>query len=138
MHLDCVFSILGDDCCLMLDEMMGPESPSRRLVDEWTRSAADGRYECTRRDVEFSEFMREEGYHIIPIAAADQLVRRRGRSFSSPAPWDKAWSLPDVCEGVLACCEGESLAERHVWQPCCWSSCKALSWLVHATQAKAV
>ena len=36
MHLDCVFSILGDDCCLMLDEMMGPESPSRRLVDEWT------------------------------------------------------------------------------------------------------
>ena len=37
MHLDCVFSILGDDCCLMLDEMMGPESPTRRLVDEWTR-----------------------------------------------------------------------------------------------------
>ena len=37
MHLDCVFSILGDDCCLMLDEMMGADSPTRRLVDEWTR-----------------------------------------------------------------------------------------------------
>ena len=75
MHLDCVFSILGDDCCLMLDEMMGAESPSRRLVDEWTRTGAEGRYECTRSDVEFSEFMRDEDYHIIPIAAADQLVR---------------------------------------------------------------
>lgn len=29
MHLDCVFSILGDDVCLMLDEMMGEESPTR-------------------------------------------------------------------------------------------------------------
>ena len=74
MHLDCVFSILGDDCCLMLDEMMGSASPSRRLVDEWTRTP-EGRYECTRRDVEFAEFMQDEGYHIIPIAAADQLVR---------------------------------------------------------------
>ena len=29
MHLDCVFSILGDDVCLMLDEMMGEGSPTR-------------------------------------------------------------------------------------------------------------
>ena len=29
MHLDCVFSLLGDDVCLMLDEMMGEESPTR-------------------------------------------------------------------------------------------------------------
>ncbi len=37
MHLDCVFSILGDDVCLMMDEMMGADSPTRRLVDEWTQ-----------------------------------------------------------------------------------------------------
>lgn len=37
MHLDCVFSILGDDVCLMMDEMMGKDSPTRRLVDEWTQ-----------------------------------------------------------------------------------------------------
>ena len=74
MHLDCVFSILGDDCCLMLDEMMGERSPTRRLVDEWTRTP-DGGYELTRQGVEFSEYMRGEGYHIIPIKAADQLVR---------------------------------------------------------------
>ena len=29
MHLDCVFSLLGDDVCLMLDEMMGEGSPTR-------------------------------------------------------------------------------------------------------------
>ena len=28
MHLDCVFSILGDDVCLMLEEMMGEASPT--------------------------------------------------------------------------------------------------------------
>ncbi len=37
MHLDCVFSIVGDDVCIMMDEMMGESSPTRRLVDEWVR-----------------------------------------------------------------------------------------------------
>ena len=40
MHLDCVFSIIGDDCCIMMDEMMGEESPTRRLVDEWVQVRA--------------------------------------------------------------------------------------------------
>ena len=74
MHLDCVFSILGDDCCLMLNEMMGEDSPTRRLVDEWTRTP-DGGYELSRQGMEFSAYMRNEGYYIIPIKAADQLVR---------------------------------------------------------------
>ena len=95
MHLDCVFSILGDDCCLMLDEMMGPASPSRRLVDEWARNA-EGRYECTRRDVEFAGFMEDEGYHIIPIAAADQLVRgvsSEGFLLSQRMSASRAWHI---------------------------------------------
>jgi len=29
MHLDCVFSILSDDCVLMLEDMVGPDSPTR-------------------------------------------------------------------------------------------------------------
>lgn len=37
MHLDCVFSIIGDDVCIMMDEMMGEDSPTRRLVDEWVQ-----------------------------------------------------------------------------------------------------
>jgi arginine deiminase len=32
MHLDCVFSLLSDSCCLMLEDIMGDKSPKRRLV----------------------------------------------------------------------------------------------------------
>lgn len=42
MHLDCVFSILGDKCCIMLEEMLGAESKTRRLVDEYSRHPSTG------------------------------------------------------------------------------------------------
>ena len=74
MHLDCVFSILGDDVCLMMEEMMGADSPTKRLVDEWSRDEATGGYNLTRQNVEFSEFMEGEGYKIVPIKAEHQLV----------------------------------------------------------------
>lgn len=75
MHLDCVFSILGDDICLMLEEMIGEKSKTKRLVDEYTRDAATGTYSLSRENVEFSQYLRENGYHIIPIKAEHQLVR---------------------------------------------------------------
>lgn len=34
-----------------------------------------GKYELSREKVEFSQYMREEGYHIIPIKPEHQLVR---------------------------------------------------------------
>ena len=74
MHLDCVFSILGDNVCLMMEEMMGEDSPTKRLVDEWSRDEATGGYNLTRQNVEFSEFMQGEGYKIVPIKAEHQLV----------------------------------------------------------------
>ncbi|KAK9833540.1 hypothetical protein WJX81_003550 [Elliptochloris bilobata] len=74
MHLDCVFSILGDDVCLMLEEMMGDYSPTRRLVDEYTRPEPGKPYELSRQGVEFAAYMRNNGYHIIPVAGADQLL----------------------------------------------------------------
>lgn len=74
MHLDCCFSILGDSVCLMLDEMMGEESPTRRLVDEYARSGPGAPYELKRSGVEFAAYMRSEGYTIIPVKAEDQLV----------------------------------------------------------------
>lgn len=43
MHLDCVFSILGDKCCIMLEEMIGQESKTRRLVDEYSRDPKSGK-----------------------------------------------------------------------------------------------
>lgn len=72
MHLDCVFSLLSDTCCIMLDEMMGEEAPTRRLVDEYVRGA-DGKYVLGQQGVEFSAYMRANGFHIIPIPAKDQL-----------------------------------------------------------------
>lgn len=34
-----------------------------------------GKYELSREKIEFSQYMREEGYHIIPIKPEHQLVR---------------------------------------------------------------
>jgi arginine deiminase len=47
MHLDCVFSVLGKDLVLMLEEIMGEDSPTRRLVDEYVRGP-DGKYKLAR------------------------------------------------------------------------------------------
>ncbi len=80
MHLDCVFSILGDDVCLMMEEMMGADSPTKRLVDEWSRDEQTGGYNLTRQNVEFSEFMQGEGYKIVPIKAEHQLVSEAASS----------------------------------------------------------
>lgn len=73
MHLDCVFSVLSDSCCIMLENIMGEASPTRRLVDEYTRDQDTGKYKLTREGVEFSAFIRGEGYAIIPISHEHQL-----------------------------------------------------------------
>lgn len=72
MHLDCVFSVISDTVCIMLEEMMGANSPTRRLADEYTKGP-DGKYTLSKQGVEFSEYMRDNGYHIIPIKARHQL-----------------------------------------------------------------
>lgn len=48
MHLDCVFSVLSEKCCIMLETIMGHDSPTRRLVDEYIRNAATGKYSLAR------------------------------------------------------------------------------------------
>ena len=48
MHLDCVFSIVSDNVCIMLEEMMGENSPTRRLVDEYTKVRSVGWYSLGR------------------------------------------------------------------------------------------
>lgn len=73
MHLDTVFNLLSSDCVLMLREMMGDDSPTRRLVDEWVRDADGVLYVKGRTDVEFSLYVRQNGYNIIPIDGKDQL-----------------------------------------------------------------
>lgn len=43
MHLDCVFSILSDDACIMLEDIMGDSSKTKRLVDEYVRDPVTGK-----------------------------------------------------------------------------------------------
>ena len=74
MHLDCVFSILGDDCCIMLEEMIGADSKTRRLVDEYTKDPVTKKYSLSRENVEFSGYMKDNGYHVIKIKPEHQLV----------------------------------------------------------------
>jgi arginine deiminase len=57
MHLDCVFSILTHDCCLMLEDMMGEHSKTKRLVDLWLRDRRTGKYKLDKEGVEFAKFM---------------------------------------------------------------------------------
>lgn len=84
MHLDTVFNIVGDNCVLMLKDMMGRDSPTRRMVDEYVRVEVDagkgdsgrsavGMYRLRRSDVEFSEYVREQGFNIIEVSGKDQL-----------------------------------------------------------------
>jgi len=47
MHLDCVFSIVSDDCCIMHEGIMGEDSPLKRLVDVYVRDAKSGKYSLT-------------------------------------------------------------------------------------------
>lgn len=48
MHLDCVFSVVSNDCCIMLEDIMGEASSMRRLVDEYVRDPATGKYSIKR------------------------------------------------------------------------------------------
>eukprot|EP00180_Rhodochaete_pulchella_P001148 Plantae.Rhodophyta-Rhodochaete_pulchella.ctg19688.p1 GENE.Plantae.Rhodophyta-Rhodochaete_pulchella.ctg19688~~Plantae.Rhodophyta-Rhodochaete_pulchella.ctg19688.p1 ORF type:complete len:389 (-),score=67.86 Plantae.Rhodophyta-Rhodochaete_pulchella.ctg19688:273-1418(-) len=73
MHLDTCFNILSPNCCVMMEEMMGEDSPTRRLVDEYMRSSEDEPYRKVRENVEFATYMRGQGYNIIPIPAKQQL-----------------------------------------------------------------
>lgn len=36
-HLDCVFNIVGDDVCLLAEDVIGEASPMRRVVDVYER-----------------------------------------------------------------------------------------------------
>ena len=73
MHLDCVFNIASDSVCLLFEGAMG-DAPTRRLIDVYERAGAGAQYALKRESVEFGEFLRGEGYTIIPITLEEQLA----------------------------------------------------------------
>lgn len=79
MHLDTIFNVASEDVVVLLEPVMGSNSSIRRLVTEYTRNENSHQYEVTRRDVEFAEYLRAEGYHIVPFSDEDQ--RRYGINF---------------------------------------------------------
>jgi N-dimethylarginine dimethylaminohydrolase len=80
MHLDCMFNIVGDDVCLLAEDVIGEASPVRRTVDEYER-VVDGdaaaqpgqRYVQRRSGVEFSRYLRDAGFNIVPISREHSL-----------------------------------------------------------------
>lgn len=71
MHLDTVFNIIGERCAVMLSEMMGEGSRTRRVVDEYVRGAEG--YELVKEEVEFSRYVRGLGWNIIEVSGEEQL-----------------------------------------------------------------
>ena len=67
MHLDCVFGLLSETCCVCYEDMLGETSPKRRLVDEFTIFPRTGTYERTREGVEFGAYLTDNKIHIITI-----------------------------------------------------------------------
>jgi hypothetical protein len=57
----------------MLEDIIGKESKTRRLVTEYTMNS-EGKYIITKRDIELSEFIQQEGYNIIPVTNAEQFA----------------------------------------------------------------
>ena len=57
---------------MVLDEMIGEASPTRRLVDEYTLGA-DGEYAKSQSDVEFAHYLKGRGYNLITVTSEEQL-----------------------------------------------------------------
>eukprot|EP01119_Soliformovum_irregulare_P002721 TRINITY_DN1297_c0_g1_i1.p1 TRINITY_DN1297_c0_g1~~TRINITY_DN1297_c0_g1_i1.p1 ORF type:complete len:907 (-),score=155.10 TRINITY_DN1297_c0_g1_i1:52-2682(-) len=71
MHLDTVCNIIGNKTMLLLETIIGTESPLRRLVDEYVQDEA-GKYILSKHDVEFSLYLRQEGWSVIPVTEEHQ------------------------------------------------------------------
>lgn len=72
MHLDTIFNICGDNVCTMLDTVIGEKSTIKRVVTEYTIDSNPGRYYISQKGVEFSEYLKQEGYLIIPVTNEQQ------------------------------------------------------------------
>lgn len=67
MHLDTYFSILNHDCCVLLEDCIGEDSPTRRYVDEYQRDDENSPYKLVRSDIEFSVWLKEEGFTYVNV-----------------------------------------------------------------------
>jgi len=71
MHLDTIFNIVNRNTVVLLETVIGKDSEIRRVVDVWEFSEKEKKYQLVRSDVEFSEYLIESGFHIIPLSLKD-------------------------------------------------------------------
>ena len=74
MHLDTVLNIVDERRVVALEDILGPESPKRRLVQRYSRDPMGGQYSKNGTEVELSVFLRQEGFQVIPATNAQQLA----------------------------------------------------------------
>jgi arginine deiminase len=73
MHLDCVFGLLSETCCVCYEDMLGENSPKKRLVDEYIYVGGAKTYSLNRQNVEFGCYLKDNGINIINIPHDKQL-----------------------------------------------------------------
>lgn len=74
LHLDTVFGLLDAHNCIVSEDIIGEESKIKRLVTEYVKNDISGQYEISVKEMEFTHYLRENKYNIIPIPADVQLV----------------------------------------------------------------
>ena len=75
MHLDTYFNIIDKDLCTLVESRYYAKEgdPEWVTVDLYTRGSGEKEYKLTRKDIPFVEFLREQGFEIIPISERDEL-----------------------------------------------------------------
>lgn len=72
MHLDTVFNVVNEHVVVLEERLMGPRTRFTRVVDEYERDDETGAYRLAREEVPFEEFLRGEGYTIVPVTPEQQ------------------------------------------------------------------
>ena len=75
MHLDTYFNIIDRDLCTMVSSRLDakPGEPEFVTCDIWTREPGTKTYALARQDLSFVDYLRDNGFQIIPIDYADEM-----------------------------------------------------------------
>ena len=75
MHLDTYFNIIDKDLCTMVESRLYAKEgdPEWVTVDLYTRLAGEKEYHLTQQDLSFVQYLKDNGFSIIPIKEEDEL-----------------------------------------------------------------
>lgn len=75
MHLDTYFNIIDKDLCTMVESRLYAKEgdPEWVTVDLYSRPAGKKEYHLTQQDLSFVQYLKDNGFSIIPIKEEDEL-----------------------------------------------------------------